>query len=150
MVISRWVPAGSKALPMLAMPQRTGSLLFQPQFFLFSGHAAFFEGFGKTLFFGALLLAASGTTVLPAINGHLWLAVVQYEAELFGADLKETGKAFKLALAQADQFNRALLKFFPDIGTEAKTASGSDQRHTTTGAQFGEIRRYQLVIEDAA
>ena len=41
--------------------------LSQPVVFFLSCHGAFFNSLGKTLFFGALLLATGGSTGLTAI-----------------------------------------------------------------------------------
>ena len=44
-----------------------GLFLFQPVPFFLSGHGAFFNSLGKTLFFGTLLLATGRNTSLTAI-----------------------------------------------------------------------------------
>ena len=97
-------------------------ILYPGAFFLFA-HRAFLDGFGKGLFLWALLLAARGITCLTAIEGKGRLAVVEHRTELLSSDMKETGQAFELAFAQADQFDGAPFKFFPHVDAELQ-ASG--------------------------
>src|SRR5579875_2864728 len=128
------------------------SSLFQPELLLLLRHAAFLDGFGEALFLLALLFLLSRRLVrLATIERERGLAVGEQGAELFRANLEEAGEAFKLALAQACQFDGPILELFPHIDAQAQAPGRVDQRETTPRPQFAQVRRryLHLRIEDA-
>src|SRR5947209_12128523 len=120
------------------------SLILQPGAFFLFAHRAFFDGFGEGLFLWALLLAARGVARLTTIEGKGRLAVVEQRTELFGGDLKETGQAFELLFAQADQFDGTRFKFFPHVDAEPQAPGRTYHGEATLRTQFLEIGRCHL------
>src|SRR5579884_1073392 len=116
--------------------------LFQPELLFLLRHAAFLDSLGETLFLLVVLfLAARRLARLAAIERHGGLAVAEQRAKLLRADLEEAGEAFKLALAQARQFDDAILELFPHIDAQAQALRRVDQRQAALRPQFAQGRR---------
>src|SRR5579885_1123885 len=150
----RWPAGGGVAgLPAFAPSEvNVYGKLFQPELLFLLRHAALLDGLGEALFLLVVLfLAARRLTRLAAVERQGGLAVAEQGGELVRADLEEAGEAFKLALAQAGQFDDAILELFPHIHAQAQALRRVDQRQAALRPQFAQrrCRHLRLPVEDA-